>query len=45
MGGIGAKSARVSAGKVTEYIRDGAVQLVFPRDLPRASDTHGNCEG
>jgi hypothetical protein len=23
MGGIGSKSARVSAGKVTEYVRDG----------------------
>jgi hypothetical protein len=45
MGGIGSKSARVSAGKVTEYVRDGAAQLVFPRNLPRASDAHGNGEG
>ena len=45
MGGIGAKSALVSAGKVTEYVRDGAAQLVFPRNLPRASGTHGNGEG
>jgi hypothetical protein len=45
MGGIGSKSARVSAGKVTEYVRDGAAQLVFPRNLPHANDAHGNGEG
>jgi len=45
MGGIGSKSALVSAGKVTEYVRDGAAQLVFPQNLPRASGTHGNGEG
>jgi hypothetical protein len=45
MGGIGAKSARVSAGKVTEYVSNGAAQLVFPRNLPRASDAHGNDKG
>jgi len=45
MGGIGAKSALVSAGKVTEYVHDGAAQLVFPPNLPCASSTHGNGEG
>jgi len=45
IGGIGAKSALVSAGKVTEYVRDGAAQLVFPRNLPPASGTHGKGEG
>jgi len=45
MGGIGAKSALVSVGKVTEYVRGGAAQLVFPRNLPRASGTHGHSEG
>jgi len=45
MGGIGAKSALVSVGKVTEYVCDGAAQLVFPRNLPSASGTHGNGEG
>jgi hypothetical protein len=45
MGGIGVKSALVSAGKVTEYVRDGAAQLVFPQNQPCASDAHGNGEG
>ena len=45
MGGIGAKSAMVSAGKVTEYVRDGAAQLVFPRNPSRASGAHGNGGG
>jgi len=45
MGGIGAKSALVSVGKVTEYVCDGAAQLEFPRNRPRASGTHGNGEG
>jgi len=45
MGGICAKSALVSTGKVTEYVRDGATQLVFPRNLPHASGTHKHGEG
>jgi len=45
MGGIGAKSALVSAGKVTEYVCDGTAQLVFPRNLPHASGTHRHGEG
>jgi len=45
MGGIGAKSALVSVGKVTEYVRDGAAQLVFPRNLPYASGTYRHGEG
>jgi hypothetical protein len=44
MGGIGSSSARVSAGKVTDYLREGATELPMLRDLPRASDD-GNDEG
>jgi hypothetical protein len=44
MGGIGSKSARITEGRVTDYVRDGAAKLVL-RDLPHASDAQGNDEG
>jgi hypothetical protein len=43
MGGLGAKSARIMEGRVTDYVRDGAAKLVL-RDPPSASHTHGSDE-